>query len=150
MAVTELSDLDHVALSRIVVESVWRVDHGLGHTVYELFTEDGEIWYEGKLFCAGHDAIREWGNQRLDPKTIRHTAVNFRFEADGPDPDRAKGTGVEVVYYAAEKQLGPEATLPLMIGEWDFRCVRSEQRWRFAYINYHVMFDRRENPGALF
>jgi SnoaL-like domain len=145
---TPVSDLDHVALSRLSTECVWRVDHGLGTTVYELFTEDGEIWYEGELFCAGHDALKEWGKQRLDPESIRHTGTNFRFLEDGPDG--AKGTGVEIVYYAAENRNGPEAALPLMIGEWDFRCVRTEQGWRFSYINYHVMFDRRENPGALF
>lgn len=148
MGLNGLSDLDHVALTRIVVETVWRVDHGLGHTMYEIFTEDGEIWYEGKLFCAGRDAIREWGHRRLDPETVRHVATNVRFVADGPN--RANGTGVEIVYHAAEKRLGPEATLPLMLGEWTFRCVRTDAGWRFSYINYHVMFDRREQPPELF
>lgn len=143
-----VSDLDHVALSRLVEECLWRVDHGLGNTVHELYTDDGEIWFEGKLFCAGREALRAWGDQRLDPETIRHTAVNLRFESDGPEG--AKGTGIEVVYFALERRDGPEATVPLTVGERDYRFVRTDAEWRFRYVDFHVMFDRREDPGELF
>jgi hypothetical protein len=143
-----VSDADHVTLSRLVEECLWRVDHGLGNTVHELFTDDGEIWFEGKLFCRGHEALRAWGDRRLDPETVRHTAVNLRFESDGPDG--ATGGGVEVVYFASERRFGPEATLPLMVGEWDFRFVRTDAGWRYRRVDFHVMFDRRENPRELF
>jgi SnoaL-like domain len=142
-----LSDLEHVALSRLVVETLWRIDHGHGSTVHELFTEDGEIRFHGELVCAGRAGIEAWGDQRMDPDTIRHTAVNLRFEADGPDA--AKGSGVEVVYHAPERRFGPEATLPLMVGEWTMRCVRTEAGWRLRSIDFRRMFDRRSDPAEL-
>jgi hypothetical protein len=148
MILNGLSDLDHVALSRAHLEMLWRIDHGLGDAVYQMFTEDGEIWSEQKLFCKGHAAIKKWGDNRLDPETIRHTAVNYRFEADGPDA--AKGTGVQIVYHAPEQRYGPEATVPLLVGEWTCRAVRTSEGWRFTSIDFHRMFDRREQPGGFF
>jgi hypothetical protein len=147
-ALNGLSDLDHVALSRLITEAVWRVDHGFGDSVHELYVEDGELRYEGKVFAHGHDAIKEWGNDRREPSTSRHTALNLRFEADGPD--RAKGTAVMVVYVALEERFGPEVTKPHQIGEADLWCLRTDDGWRFTSTDFHVMFDRREDPGDLF
>jgi hypothetical protein len=141
-----LTDADHQALSRLVVESLWRVDHDQGGTVHELFTDDGEIWYEGELFCSGRDAIKAWGLQRLE--SIRHLAANIRFEADGAD--RAVGGAVEIVFFdnTPERELG--TTLPLTVGEWSFRCVKTADGWRFASIDARRLFDRRDAPPDLF
>jgi hypothetical protein len=143
-----LSALDHVALSRLLVENMWRVDHGQGDRVHELYTDDGEIRYEGKPFCKGHSAIKEWGRSRRDPDTVRHTVTNLRFEADGTD--HVDGTGTVVVYLAGEQRLGREATLPLLVGECQLRYVRTDRGWRFSWSDFHVMFDRREEPPHLF
>jgi hypothetical protein len=148
MSLNGLSDLEHVALSRLVVENTWRIDHGLAGTVWELYTEDGELWYNGELFSSGAAEIREWANHRHPHELGRHIANNLRFEADGPDA--ATGSGVEIIYFAPEKQFGPEATLPYMIGEWTFRFRKTPDGWRFSYINFQRMFDRREEPPALF
>jgi hypothetical protein len=142
-----LTALDHLTLQRLVFESLWRVDHGQGDTVYELWADDGEIWYDGKLFCSGIDAIKEWGQHRLPPDSIRHVAGNLRFDADGPDA--AVGTGVEFVFHAESQREGPEATLPLMVGDWEFRFARTAAGWRFQRINFQRRFDRRVNPGEL-
>jgi hypothetical protein len=139
-----LSDLDHVALSRLLVEKMWRIDHGLADTIYELYTEDGEIRWDGKLLCKGHDALRQWGSDRGNPGTARHSATNLRFEADGPG--RASGSSVFVAYFGAEEQQGPEATVPLLVEECDLQCVRQDSGWRFVSTSYRVLFERREEP----
>jgi hypothetical protein len=139
---------DHVTLSRLLVENMWRVDHGAGDRVHELYAEDGEIRYEGKVFCKGHDAIKEWGRNRRDPDVVRHTITNLRFEADGPD--QVKGTGTVVVYLAAERRSGRDATLPLLVGECFLWCRRTELGWLFTASDFHVMFDRRADPPPLF
>ena len=144
---SELSDLDYIAISRVVTECVWRVDHGEGNTVYELYTDDGEIWFEGQQFSVGKAAIREWGNNRLDPSTIRHLVLNQRFVSDGPD--RAVGTTVEVVFHS-EKHNGADTTLPLMVGEMDWRFVRTAAGWRISRCDFRRIFDRREVLEELF
>jgi hypothetical protein len=144
LTVSDLLDLE-----RLVIESLWRVDHGKAETVYELYTEDGEMWYDGQLFCKGHEAIKEWGSHRYDPRSIRHLAMNLRFDADGPD--RAVGSGVEMSFHAeGDVYYGPAATLPQLVGEWDFEFVRTDAGWRFACIKYDKLFDRRESPPDLF
>jgi hypothetical protein len=38
-----VSEDDHIALTRLVTELVWRIDHGRADEVDELFTNDGEM-----------------------------------------------------------------------------------------------------------
>ena len=63
-----VSDADYVALSRLVVEISWRIDHGRADTVWELFVPDGVLNAGTPL--AGHDALREWGRSRV-ASTVR-------------------------------------------------------------------------------
>jgi hypothetical protein len=139
---------DQQEMHNLVIETLWRVDHGQGEACHELWVDDGEIWYEGKRFCKGREELKEWGRQRLPPESVRHLATNLRFEADGTDA--ATGTGVEIVFYAPERRNGPEATLPSLVGEWSFRFARTAEGWRFSYINFDRLFDRREQPDDLF
>ena len=43
LSVQLVSDADHVALSRLVVEISWRIDHGQADTVWELLVPDGVL-----------------------------------------------------------------------------------------------------------
>lgn len=49
--------LTTLALSRLVVEIAWRIDHGQADTVWELFVP-GDVLDTGGILLIGHDAIR--------------------------------------------------------------------------------------------
>ena len=55
-----VSDVDHLQLSRLLIEFGWRVDNGKAQTIHELFTDDGELTI-GAVNAVGRDAIRAWG-----------------------------------------------------------------------------------------
>lgn len=139
---------DQQDMYNLVIETLWRVDHGEGERCFELWVDDGEIWYEGQRVCHGLEDLKEWGRHRLPPESVRHLATNLRFHGDGDD--RASGSGVEIVFHAPQRRNGPQATLPSLVGEWTFRFVRTEAGWRFSYINFDRIFDRSEEPGDLF
>ena len=61
-----VSDADHLALSRLVEEISWRIDHGRADSVWELFVPDGVLATSGAPLV-GHDAIRAWGKARAPP-----------------------------------------------------------------------------------
>src|SRR5262249_59665941 len=74
-----VSDADHLALSRLVVEIAWRIDHGQADTVWELFVPDGILNSSGTPLV-GHDAIREWGRARVASAVrSRHICSGMRF-----------------------------------------------------------------------
>jgi hypothetical protein len=78
-----VSDVDHVALSRLVVEIAWRIDHGRADTVWELFVPDGVLNTSGTPLV-GHDAIRHWGQARVaSTMRTRHICSGTRFVAGG-------------------------------------------------------------------
>jgi hypothetical protein len=82
-----VSDADHVELSRLVAELVWRIDAGLVSTAYELFAPDGELHIR-PVDVVGIEAIKVWGEQ-LDAANalpgIRNAVTNLRFVDDGDD-----------------------------------------------------------------
>jgi hypothetical protein len=41
-----VSDADHLALTRLVVEIAWRIDHGRANTVWELFVPEGVLEHQ--------------------------------------------------------------------------------------------------------
>lgn len=83
-----VGDADHLSLSRLVVESAWRVDLGQADTLHELFTDDGELEV-GRVY-RGRDEIRDWGRIIEETKPypgIRHLTSNMRFVATDKDAD---------------------------------------------------------------
>jgi SnoaL-like domain len=147
MTICGLEPGDHVFLGRLVAEMYWRIDHGGGETLTELWTEDGEMWSGGKLHGAGHEAIAEFGRTRLPEGSARHTVANLRFEADGPD--RAKGTIYEVVYFAHPQREGPGATLPLLVGDLEFHFARRGDGWLISKADFLQVLGRREESRQL-
>ena len=55
-----VSESDYIELCRLVTEQVVRNDSGHADTIYELYSEDGELDI-GTGTLRGHEAIREWG-----------------------------------------------------------------------------------------
>jgi hypothetical protein len=126
-----LSESDHQALHRLVIELAWRIDHHKGHTIHELFTEDAEMGELGapfRMHVVGRAEIEAWGKERLD--RAAHVYTNLRFEADGAD--RAVGNAFLTVYWDPTIDVGLGITTPRMVGEITYRCVRTEEGWRFA------------------
>lgn len=127
----ELSNDDHVSLSRLVTELVWRIDHGGAGTAWELFTQDGEMAL-GPQVMVGHDALRAWAAARggIDRQT-KHVCTNMRFTPAGPD--RAEGTTILTVYLHD----GPGSGLSVAhtVGEYHDTFVREGGTWRFRSRN---------------
>ena len=128
---------DYIQLSWLVTEIAWRIDHGRADTVYELFTEKGEMSL-GQNALKGHDQIRECGRQRvLATYHTRHVCTNMRFFIG--DYGTVMGTTLLTVYMSQGDK--PVIALPRSIGEdWD-RFVRTKEKgWRFASREYHEVF----------
>ncbi|GIH15155.1 nuclear transport factor 2 family protein [Rugosimonospora africana] len=139
-----VSDADHLSLSRLVVESTWRVDSGRAGTLHELFVDDGELRVEQTY--RGREAIRAWGQalERANPYPgIRHLASNLRFVAsavDGEGRDTAEGVTVLTVY--VNDADGRPTSTPWVVGEDHDRFVRTEAGWRFTHRSWIQLFTR--------
>lgn len=133
-----VSDIDHVALTRLVTEAAWRVDEGRADTLYELFVPDGELTLDGGTL-KGRDTIREWGEQLEQARTywcIRHVAGNMRFVA--VDDNTAEGVTILTVFLDDEHH----SATPWVVGEDHDRFVRTSEGWRFAARYWHQLFSR--------
>ena len=126
------SATDHFALTQLLTETAWRIDHGRADTVWELFTEDGEMRLGGAAL-RGRDAIRTWGAERPALRT-RHVHTNTRFTHTGDDT--AEGVCVLTVYMDD----GTGGTTPFAITEETGHYVRTEDGWRFAARITDVLF----------
>lgn len=135
-----VSDADHVSLSRLVMESAWRVDLGRAATLYELFVADRTYF--------GHEEIRAWGQVIEDTNPypgIRHLTSNMRFAytgtgTDSAGRDTAEGTTVLTVF--VNDETGRPTAMPWGVGEDHDRFVRTEAGWRFTRRTWVQLFSR--------
>jgi hypothetical protein len=131
-----VSDADHVALSRLVVEISWRIDHGRADTVWELFVPDG-VLDTSDAPLVGHDAIREWGQAR-DVSTVRtrHIVSGMRFI------DRGNGQATGSTLLTVFMHDGPEqgAPVPAVVGEDTDDFIRTDVGWRFVRRTFETLF----------
>jgi hypothetical protein len=129
-------DVDHLALSRLVVEIAWRIDHGQADTVWELFVPDGVLNTSGTpLF--GHDAIRHWGLARVgSTMRTRHICSGMRFVACGDGHET--GTTLLTVFMHNRDGRGP--AVPSVVGEDTDAFVRTDAGWRFESRTFETLF----------
>ncbi|MGH3208709.1 MAG: nuclear transport factor 2 family protein [Trebonia sp.] len=131
-----VSDIDHLALSRLVVEIAWRIDHGQADAVWELFVPAGVLNTSGTPLV-GHDAIRQWGQARV-ASTIRtrHISSGMRFVArsDG----YATGSTLLTVFMHDGDGRGP--AVPSVVGEDIDEFVRTDVGWRFVSRTFEALF----------
>ena len=133
-----VSPADHDALSWLVTEIVWRIDHASADTVHELLTEDASLTIGGPTM-RGREAIVAWGKQRAAVDWVtRHVCSNMRFEADGDGDDRATGTTVVTVYRQDTPE--PVPPTPRMVAEYQDEFVRGDGGWRFLSRHANVLF----------
>ena len=131
-----VSDADHVALSRLVVEISWRIDHGQADTVWELFVPDGVLDTSGTPLV-GHDAIREWGRARVaSTLRTRHIVCIMRFIDRGND----KATGSTLLTVFMHDGTGPGSAVPAVVGEDTDEFVRTDVGWRFVRRTFETLF----------
>jgi hypothetical protein len=131
-----VSDADHVALSRLVVEISWRIDHGQADTVWELFMPDGVLATSGTPLV-GHDAIREWGRARVGSTVLsRHVISSMRFVDRGDG--RATGSTLLTVFIHDGAGRGPAA--PAVVGEDTDEFIRTDAGWRFVSRTFETLF----------
>lgn len=132
-----VSDSDHVQLTRLIEDYVWRVDNGMASTIHELFVEDGIMDTGQRL--DGRAEILAWG-EGLDAMNlgIRHVLTNPRFVMTGPD--RASGTSTLTAYLMPEDGVSP--TLPYAVGQDVDEFVRTPDGWRFASRHWELFFGR--------
>jgi hypothetical protein len=139
-----VSDADHLSLSRLVVESAWRVDLGRADTVHELFVDDGEL--DVGQICRGREAIRGWGRAIEEAKLypgIRHLASNMRFVATATDTEgRDTAEGITVLTVFLNDADGRATSTPWVVGEDHDRFVRTDAGWRFTRRSWVQLFAR--------
>jgi hypothetical protein len=131
-----VSEADHLALSRLVEEISWRIDHGRADSVWELFVPDGVLATSGTPLI-GHDAIHAWGRARAaSAARTRHIISGMRF-TDGGD-GRATGSTLLTVFIHEGDGRGP--AIPSVVGEDTDEFVRTDAGWRFASRTFEVLF----------
>jgi hypothetical protein len=131
-----VSDADHVALSRLVEEISWRIDHGRADSVWELFVPDGVLATSGAPLV-GHDAIRAWGKARAaSAARTRHIVSGMRFTDAGDG--RATGSTLLTVFIYEGDGHGP--AIPSVVGEDTDEFVRTNAGWRFVSRTFEVLF----------
>ena len=138
LAARPVSDSDHIALSRLVIEHAWRIDSGKADTLHELYTEDGEL-YVLPAPLLGRSAIHQWGLQMVKAppwRSVRHVCSNMRFVSLGAD--EAEGVSVFTVYMAEGKERA--SPIPWSVGEDHDRFVRTDLGWRFAERRWRELF----------
>jgi hypothetical protein len=123
-----LGPADEDEIRDLVIEFVWRVDHGQADTVHELFTDDGELTL-GPNAMRGRGAIVAWGARRaMEARQSLHLVSNIRITAS--TPDQAQVNSYLVVY--VEDPGGPSPDTPLSVGEYRDEFVKTDVGWRFA------------------
>jgi hypothetical protein len=131
-----VSEADHLALSRLVEEISWRIDHGRADSVWELFVPDG-VLAAGGTPLIGRDAIRAWGRARVaSAARTRHIISGMRF-TDGGD-GRATGSTLLTVFIHEGDGRGPAT--PSVVGEDTDEFVRTDAGWRFVSRTFEVLF----------
>jgi len=131
-----VSDADHLSLSRLVVEVSWRIDHGRADTVWELFVADG-VLDTGGTPLVGHDAIRQWGQERV-ASTIRtrHICSGMRFT----DRGNGRATGSTLLTVFMHEGDGVGQAVPAVVGEDIDEFLRTDVGWRFVSRTFGVLF----------
>jgi hypothetical protein len=131
-----VSEADHLALSRLVEEISWRIDHGRADSVWELFVPDG-VLAAGGTPLIGHDAIRAWGRARAaSAARTRHIISGMRFTDGGEG--RATGSTLLTVFIHEGEGRGP--AIPSVVGEDTDEFVRNDAGWRFVSRRFEVLF----------
>lgn len=128
------------AITDLIVEFAWRIDHDAGHGVEELFTPDGKYVLFGHPI-EGRDAIKAMYEHRRSrgARTSRHVFDNVHIAADGNDDSTLHVTSV-LTLHAADGE-PPLPLAPLLVADYADTVRRGDDgRWRFAVRDTTLLF----------
>jgi hypothetical protein len=124
----QVSNEVYIELSRLMIEIAYRIDNLKASTLYELCTEDAEL-YIGFDPIIGCEAIKEWG-EKFDKADqlhgIRHMCGNFRFTEDSKYT--VKGISLLTAFYSEKSQ--SQSTVPFAFGEDQDTFVKTKDGWK--------------------
>ena len=133
---------------RLVTLYCHYVDHGEAARIVDLFSEDGVFSAPGVVTLSGRDQLQKGLGQRQErseTRTSGHICNNLLIDVQ--DHDNATGV-VYVTVYRHDRKQGEDAGtvapigLPLMVGEYRDRFVRSTDGWRIAHREVATTFSR--------
>jgi hypothetical protein len=132
------------ACERLVSTYSHFVDFGEAARIADLFSEDGEFTTPGVVTLKGQKELRAGlgERQKKSARIARHVCTNLLVTV--LDSDHAEGV-VYVTIYRHDRAPGegdapPPIGLPLMLGEYRDRFVRTPGGWRFARRETTVAF----------
>ena len=128
-----------VAIEALNAEFAYRIDHGLGDTVAELFTTDGVYGRSTGERSVGRDAIRQAYSLRAvqGPRTARHLFTNLRLSHEAPD--LVHGTTILLLF--AEDGSPPGTAQPLVVADYeDSYTLEADGQWRYRSRLIHTLF----------
>lgn len=115
-----------VEIEQLISELLWRLDHNLADTTWELYTEDAVTG--GPLGpMIGRDAVKAWGAKRAQQTGIvgRHFIGGIRLAWEG---EMLTGT----VAYLTFRDAAEDVLKPASVGEFREQYRRVDGEWRFA------------------
>lgn len=134
------------ACERLVARYSIKADLGAADEAADCYSVDGVLEIAGKRY-AGRDVIRGRVVDAPEGQVSRHITSNILI--DVISPDTAVGNAY-VALYRGQKPAGSNAALPmglpLLIGYYEDRYVRTKDGWRFAHRKLNVDF-RRESAA---
>ena len=118
-----LATEDHLAIHELIARYCFAIDHGEPEAYAACFTEDGELYADGRLRGKGRAALAAnivKANQQGLHR--RHWPCNALIEGDG----NAARLRLYVMTFDIDKSLAP-----YLIGEYDDRLVKVNGQWLF-------------------
>ena len=117
--------ITRVEIEQLISEMLYRLDHNLADTTWELYTEDGVS--SGPMGEMDREATKKWGAKRAQQTDVvgRHFIGAIRLVWDG---DEVEGT----VQYMTFRDTNDPQTQPASVGEFRERYRRVEDQWRYA------------------
>jgi hypothetical protein len=130
---------DYIALTQLVLEMMWRIDHRQASNVHELFVSDGTLTVS-PLYLRGSSALKQWGKDfDAHPTGLHHVVTNLRFVYQ--TRDLVEGTST-LISFQSEGPDG-EGTLPATVGMDRDIFIRTASGWKFKSRTWEPWFSRR-------
>lgn len=112
-----------VAIEHLVSELLYRLDHGMADTIWELYTEDCVM--SGPLGdMVGRESIKTWGEKRAQLKDVvgRHFIGGIRLAWEG---EELHGT----IAYQTFRDSSENPVLPASVGEFREQYRKVDGTW---------------------
>lgn len=126
-------------ITELLVEFAWRIDHGAGRGVEELFTEQGYYSLFGHR-VVGRDAIRQLyeGRRARGPRVSRHLFTNISVR-QGNSSGHWVGRSV-LLLHAADGQGQLQTEVPTIIDYSDSYRLNARGTWLFESRETTMVF----------